>query len=106
IFYADRPVHDLTVRVTGEAEVQEMAGLVRGAPEPLPVGVFLRPTPLTEPDAALAEWAQTMSPGEPLERLHQLMAELNERLRFDAGATGVETGAAEAYRAGHGVCQD
>jgi transglutaminase-like putative cysteine protease len=106
LFYADGPVTRLTVRVAGEAEVRETAGVVAGAAEPLAPAVFLRPTPLTQPDAALSAWARQAAGADPLNRLHWLMAELHRRLRFDTGATGVETTAAQAFGAGHGVCQD
>jgi len=106
LFYADGPVTQLTVRVTGEVEVRETHGVVRGAAEPLPPATFLRPTPLTEADAALAAWAEAITAADTLSRLHRLMRELAGRMRFDAAATGVETSAAEAFREGHGVCQD
>jgi transglutaminase-like putative cysteine protease len=106
LFYAERPVTQLTVRVTGEAEVRDTTGVIRGAPEPFPAEVFLRATPLTTPDPALAAWAAGIPGGDPLSRLHAMMADLHARLRFDVAATGVETCAAEAFRAGHGVCQD
>jgi transglutaminase-like putative cysteine protease len=106
LFYADAPVDRLTVRVTGEAEVQDTTGVVRGGPEPFAPSVFLRPTPLTTPDAALAAWARGRDAADPLGRLHRLMSELHERLSFDTTATGVETTAAQAFAAGHGVCQD
>jgi transglutaminase-like putative cysteine protease len=106
LFYADAPVTELTVRVTGEVEVRETAGVVRGAPEPFAPAMFLRTTPLTEPDAELAAWARGLAEADPLERLHELMARLHGRLRFDAAATVVDTTAAQAFRDGHGVCQD
>ena len=106
LFYAEGAVTQLTVRVTGEVEVRETAGVVRGAPEPLPPGVFLRSTPLTEPDAAIAAWADSIQADDPLSRLHRLLAELHRRMRFDAQATGVETSAAAAFAGEHGVCQD
>jgi transglutaminase-like putative cysteine protease len=106
LFYAEAPLSRLTVRVTGEAALSETAGVVRGAPEPLPPGVFLRPTRLTQADAALAAWAREIDASDVLYRLHELMAALHARMRFDVGATGVQTTAAEAFGAGHGVCQD
>lgn len=106
LFYAEGAVTQLTVRVTGEVEVRESAGVVRGAPEPLPPTTFLRLTPLTQPDPPLAAWADSLQGEDILGRLHRLMTELNRRMRFDAAATGVETSAAEAFREGHGVCQD
>ena len=106
LFYAEGAVTQLTVRVTGEAEMRETAGVVRGAAEPLPPGVFLRPTPLTEPDPALAAWADSLTADDPLTRLHRLLRELNRGMRFDATATGVETSGSAAFAQGRGVCQD
>jgi transglutaminase-like putative cysteine protease len=106
LFYAEEPVTRLTVRVTGEAEVRDTAGLVQGAPEPLPPGVFLRETPLTEPDARIRDWAHAAEGQDLLSRLHAVMATLRAGMRFDADATAVTTTAAEAFSHGHGVCQD
>lgn len=106
LFYAEGAVNELTVRVTGEVEVRETAGVVRGAREPFPPSVFLRSTPLTTADAALGEWADAIEAEDPLARLHELMAALNGRMRFDAGVTQVDTPAATAFSEGHGVCQD
>jgi transglutaminase-like putative cysteine protease len=106
LFYAEAPINRITVRVTGEAELRETAGVVRGAPEPFAPGVFLRPTPLTQADPALVAWGREKASSDPLATLHGLMADLKERLRFDTLATDVETTAAQAFAAGHGVCQD
>src|SRR5262249_2550443 len=106
LFYAEAPVSRITVRVTGEAELHETAAVVRGAPEPFQPGVFLRPTRLTEADAAILAWAGEAAAPDVLSCLHKLMADVHGRLRFDVAATGVETTAAEAFGAGHGVCQD
>jgi len=106
LFYAEGAVSQLTVRVTGEVEVRETAGVVRGAREPFPESVFLRTTPLTIADAALAAWADAIQGEDCLARLHRLMAGLRERMRFDTSATTVDTPAAVAFAEGHGVCQD
>jgi transglutaminase-like putative cysteine protease len=106
LFYAEGAVTRLTVRVTGEVEVRDTAGVVRGAPEPFAPATFLRTTPLTQADAALAAWAESVGGEDVVSRLHRLMTETHQRLRFDTAATGVETGAADAFRDGHGVCQD
>lgn len=106
LFYAEGAVTRLTVQVSGEVEVRETAGVVRGAPEPFPPTTFLRTTPLTQADQALAAWAGAITAEDTLSRLHRLMTELSQRMRFDTAATGVETSAADAFREGHGVCQD
>lgn len=106
LFYADGLVNWLTVRVTGEVEVRETTGVVRGAREPLAPTVFLRETPLTAPDAALVDWVRGVRGSDVLSRLHALMEALHGRMTFDAEATEVSTPAAAAFERGHGVCQD
>jgi transglutaminase-like putative cysteine protease len=106
IFSADQPVASLTLRVTGEVEVRDTAGVVRGAIERFPPGVFLRITDLTTPDAALRDWAAETQPGETLARLHTLMGRLHDDMSFDTAATNVATPAPEAFAHRRGVCQD
>jgi transglutaminase-like putative cysteine protease len=106
LFYAEAPVQQVTVRVTGEAEVRDTAGVVRGAPEPLPPAAFLRETPLSSPDDEMRDWALSLPDGDPLSRLHALMEALHGRMQFDTDATVVGTSGAKAFAARHGVCQD
>jgi transglutaminase-like putative cysteine protease len=105
-FYAAGPVRTLTVRASGEAETFDMAGVITGAPEPLPVDIFLRETPLTRPSPAILDLVAP-SRGQPaLDGLHDLMQTLSGAMRFDTGASNVSTTAAEAFAQGSGVCQD
>jgi transglutaminase-like putative cysteine protease len=106
IFFADQPVASLTVRVTGEAQVRDTSGVVAGAREPFPLAVFLRATPLTEPDPALRAFAAESQGGDTLARLHDLMGRLNATMAFDTEATAVGTSGLEAFARGRGVCQD
>jgi transglutaminase-like putative cysteine protease len=106
IFYADTPLRELTVQVTGEVEVRDTTGVVLGAPEPLAPAIYLRDTPLTAPDAALLDWSAGIEGPDVLSKLHNLMAALHEHMTFDAQSTTVTSPGAEAFRAGHGVCQD
>lgn len=105
-FFADQPVSSLTLRVTGEAEVLEAAGVVRGAIEPFAPAIFLRTTPLTEPDDAIRDWAAVSEQRPRLDGLHDLMGRLHERMSFDTQATNVATAAADAFTHSRGVCQD
>ena len=106
IFYADGAITELTVNVTGEVETGDTGGLVRGAPEPLPPSVFLRTTPLTAPDVAIRDLAESVRNPDVLTALHALNGAIFERLAFETGTTTTTTAAAEAMAAGHGVCQD
>lgn len=105
MFYAEQPARSVTVTVSGVALTSDTAGVIR-AREPLPSAVFLRQTSLTSPDALISSLADRLRGGAPLAALHDLCAELYESLRFDPGATDVQTTAAAALAAGHGVCQD
>ena len=104
-----RPGDHLRLSVIGEAATTDMAGVMSGALEPLPPGVFLRETALTAPDAAIRAFAEDSALGvgeEPLNRLHALMGAVNRQVRFDVGWTDSGTTAAETLKLGHGVCQD
>ncbi|WP_066650780.1 MULTISPECIES: transglutaminase family protein [Sphingomonas] len=105
MFYADRPVREVTIIVTGEAEMTDTVGMVR-AHEPLPPAIFLRSTPLTAPDPVIAALAGRFAGGTKLAALHGLCDALFAEMRFEIGATDARTTAAAALSAGHGVCQD
>jgi transglutaminase-like putative cysteine protease len=108
MLYVDQPVERLTVEVSGRVLTEDRAGLVDGVPGCLPPDIFLRSTPLTGMSDSLATLAHALDRhgAAPLDKLHQLNERLHLRMRFDAEATGVGTSAAEAFDAGHGVCQD
>jgi transglutaminase-like putative cysteine protease len=108
MLYVDHPVERLIVDVTGRVLTEDRAGVVDGLPGELPPAIFLRPTPLTAAHGSLETLAHALAQHgpTPLDQLHQLNERLFLRMRFDADATGVATSAAEAFEAGHGVCQD
>ena len=105
---APGPLRRLVARVTGEVETQDTGGVVLGAVERFPSAVFLRDTPLTQPDAELRAYASRFAgPGRStLARLHDLLAALHEDMTFDTDATRVATSAGEAFALRRGVCQD
>jgi transglutaminase-like putative cysteine protease len=96
-----------TIVAEGEVETAGASGVVAGAADPLPPLFFLRRTPATEPDAAIRALAEAhRGIGDPVERLHRLMAEVRARIAYEVGSTSVATPAAEALARGRGVCQD
>jgi len=107
-FFAAGPVSEVTLRVAGEVETTDTGGVVRGGVERFPCLFYLRETPLTQGDPALRDFARAAAGGlaNPLEQGHALMQAIHGRLRFDTDATHSGTRAAEAFGAGHGVCQD
>lgn len=102
------PVEQITLRVAGEIETTDTAGLVRGGVERFPELFYLRQTPLSRDSAAIRDLAETVAgpAGTPLDKAHALNHAIHQRLRFDTDATHSGTTAAEAFAAGHGVCQD
>jgi transglutaminase-like putative cysteine protease len=102
----DRPHREAAITVTGEVETRRDDGVVLGTVEPLPPLFFLRATPLTAPDAAIAALAQEAAGKDPIERLHALMSQVRDRLDYRPGETDSTTSAAAALAQGHGVCQD
>jgi transglutaminase-like putative cysteine protease len=108
-FTAEGPFGELSVTVDGEVETQDTHGLVRGAVERFPPGLYLRETPLTQADAAIAEFAESARAGngkDTLALMHALLNELNREITFDTDPTHVATTAAEAFALRRGVCQD
>ncbi len=108
-FTAEGPFSELTVAVDGEVDTQDMGGLVRNAVEHFPPQLFLRETPLTQPDPAIVGFAQSVragTGGDTLALLHAMMNELNREIAFDTDPTHAATTAAEAFALRRGVCQD
>ncbi len=107
-FTASGPLAEITIAVEGEVETQDTAGLVHGAVERFPPSVFLRDTPLTQPDPTIIAFGQDVAAREerPLERLHALTSSLHREIAFDTDPTHVHTTAAEAFALKRGVCQD
>lgn len=108
-FTAEGPIEDLTVTAAGEVETEETHGVINGAIDRLPRGLYLRETPLTEPTPAIKDFAREQAAtgdGSPLDILHRLNHAVHETIRFDTAATNVAPPASTAFEERHGVCQD
>lgn len=108
-FTADHPAEALTVRVTGEVETFDTAGIVRGAVERLPDPFYLRETDLSLASAEIQDFAnQVVSAGDGaiLAILHRLLVAVPERIAFTPGPASASTSAAQSFAGGKGVCQD
>ncbi len=108
-FSADGPLDSLRLYVEGEVETQDSHGVMRGTIEHFPPSLFLRSTPLTTPDAAIAALAHAVAASggaDPLGLLHALLARVNHEIAFDTDPTHAATTAAEAFALRRGVCQD
>lgn len=101
------PIHAMTVRVDGLVETTDTAGVVRGAIERFPPGLYLRETDLTRPDAALRAYAEGKRQADgTLATLHALLDSLAIDMAFDKDPTHSATTASEAFALKRGVCQD
>lgn len=101
--------HDsLTIRLSGTVETFNGDGILGMLPNSPTPRIFVRETPLTAPDRAIIALAAGFE-GKHRDQIalyHALMAAIRERMTFDTGHTDAATSAAEALKAGHGVCQD
>ena len=104
--YTERPTDSLCIRVTGEVVTSDTGGVVKGALERLSPLVFLRETSLTEADAPLRAFTETVGEGDDLSRLHELMGRIHGEVAFEVGATTPDHTAAQAFALKRGVCQD
>ena len=107
-FFVEGPLQSLATLVEGEVETFDQAGVVSGAVERAPLALFLRETPLTRADAALASFARDVAGREltTLARLHALMAAIRDGLDLERSETHPATTAAEAFAARRGVRHD
>ena len=107
-FSVEGPFAELGVQVEGEVDVQNSAGIVRGAIERFPPSLYLRATPLTEADGAIVDFAREVraQSDDTLPMLHALLGRIHEEMVFDTAPTLTSTTAAEAFALKRGVCQD
>jgi transglutaminase-like putative cysteine protease len=108
MLYVDHPLDRLNVTVTGRVLTEDRAGIVSGLPGDLPPQIFLRTTPLSQPEGSIMTLVHSLQQlgGGTRATLHHLSDRIYLRMRYDDEATAVSTTASEAFEAGHGVCQD
>jgi transglutaminase-like putative cysteine protease len=106
--FAEGPLDRVGLKAVGEVETTETDGVIRGGAERFPEIFYLRDTPLTQVGAGIHEFAEASAGhlSSSLDKGHALMGAIRGRMRFDTEATNSTTSAAEAFAAGHGVCQD
>lgn len=97
---------EVAIVAEGEIETQDTAGVVRGLRESVRPAVYLRTTPLTEADKKIDALAAGVTGEQPLDRLHSLFNAVADAIEYKPGTTASHTTAAQALKAGQGVCQD
>jgi transglutaminase-like putative cysteine protease len=106
-FYHHRlEVDEVVIVAAGTVWTSDQHGVVAGFRQEAPLPVFLRQTPLTRPDGALAALAHEAAGVDSLSRLHALSALVRDRISYGTGTTSTASTAAEALAQGKGVCQD
>ncbi len=81
--------------------------MLRGTDERFPPSLFLRSTPLTEVNPAMATFARELraeSEDDVLGFLHALMMQINEHMTFDEDPTNSGTSAVGSVRAASAAC--
>lgn len=105
----DRPADRIEIVAAGEVETTDTAGVLPDEQGSVPVETYLRATPLTEADEAIADFAAPFAPAVSSDRLdgaHRIATAIRDRVDYREGATDVRSSASEALRDGVGVCQD
>jgi transglutaminase-like putative cysteine protease len=100
---------DLNITVGGLIETHDTGGVLRGTDERFPPSFFLRSTPLTAVNPAMATFVRELrseSEEDVLGFLHTLMTQISEHMTFDEDPTNSGTSAIEAFGLKRGVCQD
>ncbi|MEZ6029364.1 MAG: transglutaminase family protein [Hyphomonadaceae bacterium] len=106
IWTCQSPGEEVAIVAEGEIETADTAGVVRGLRETVRPAIFLRPTLLTESDKRIEALAAGISGASPLDRMHSLFNAVADAIDYRPGETSSHTTAAQALKAGKGVCQD
>ncbi|MFC3912402.1 transglutaminase domain-containing protein [Pseudaeromonas sharmana] len=99
----EQPHEDIHILARGEVEILEENAPETESLSPL---IFLRHSPLTQPDAAIRQFAARCLDPQGHPNLEALMQAVLEKMPYTPGATQVGDSAAESFARGCGVCQD
>lgn len=103
------PGHDkIVIRCCGEIDVVENSGVIGQHRGFMPLGAFLLPTPLTQPDTKVRALVEELGSDfeSDIARGHALSALIIKHMPYEIGRTNADTTAEQALEAGAGVCQD
>ncbi len=99
---------EVTITCHGTVATQDSAGVIGQHSGHLPLWAFLSQTSVTKPGPKIRQLLAAVERSEDgaLATLHNLSAQILERVPYKPGETSVDTTAEEAVAAGHAVCQD
>ncbi|CCF20751.1 conserved protein of unknown function [Pseudorhizobium banfieldiae] len=102
----DGEPHSIAIHASGTVETIDNHGMLGNHRGLAPLWLFRQPTDLSRPGPATEAVVGLVSAGNDLQRLHELMRLVRERVAYTIGATDAVTTAEEALAKGQGVCQD
>ena len=97
---------EVEVVAEGSVETADTAGVAGPDSSMVPLGAYLTPTAVTQPNAAIRALARKHESEAGLDLLHGLMGSVRDAIEYEIGASHAHTTAAEALKDGRGVCQD
>ncbi|MFD1745800.1 transglutaminase domain-containing protein [Rhizobium helianthi] len=97
-----------TIRITASGEVRtiDRAGVLGMHQGFVPLWLFLRETPRTQPGTLVRDLAHSIHGESELAKMHALMEAIHTTVAYEPGTTTAETTAEQALEARKGVCQD
>lgn len=100
----DSPHQEVSIIAFGEVETNVVETAIL---ETIPLPIYLRQTPLTQPDSAVKAFASTFAKQtKNAELILFMMKKIMEKIAYVKGSSEVKTTAAQAFALGEGVCQD
>lgn len=106
MLYAQGPLERIEIEVTGEVVTTHSSGVLRGGFEPLPPRLYLRETPATAADPAIADFARTATGAVDLAGLHRLNAAVRDRFRLSRARPEAGLSAADAFARDDATARD
>lgn len=99
---------DVRIRIEGEVETVDQAGVVGRQGGFAPLWIFSRITDLTKPGPGIRQLVKLLGNdfNDDVSRMHALSAKVSESIKYETDHTDSSTTAEESLRFGHGVCQD
>ena len=108
MLYAEGPLEEIEISVSGEIVTSGTDGVVRGSLEPLPPRLFLRETPATRAGGGIDSFARSACGDGAVDavRLLDLSRALRERLTLDRGRPDPALVAEEAFAGTRATARD
>ena len=94
------------VEAKGVVETTDKAGIMGPDGGSVPIGAYLAETAITQSNAAIRTLARKVEGKQGLDQAHSLMGLVRDAIAYEIGTSISSTTAAEALKAGTGVCQD